>query len=290
MDLTDKNQLLDYLKQYGLWTNKGLGQNFLVDRVALEKIIEAAEIKSDDYIVEIGPGVGTLTEELVKKAGEVLSVEIDTKLAQLLNCYIVKLLGGLSNIAIEQYNNNKFEIINADILKLNLNEIIKDKPYKVVANIPYYITSKIISLFLSREHKPELIVLLVQKEVAERICAKPGDMSVLAVSVQLYGKPEIVDIVPKESFFPSPKVDSAILKVDRIQNTDNSFDEKKFFRTVHIGFAARRKTLLNNLMVGYQLDRNKVLDILNKMGLSENVRAQELSIEKWKELEELINC
>jgi len=170
-----------------------------------------------------------------------------------------------------------------------LNEIIGERSYKVVANIPYHITSKILELFLSRENKPETMVLLVQKEVAERICAKPGEMSVLAISVQLYGQPEIVDIVPKESFFPSPKVDSAILKVDRIQAIDTILNEKDFFRCVHIGFAAKRKTLVNNLMAGIGLERQEVVDIIKSIGLKETVRAQELSIEEWKKLTQKIS-
>lgn len=306
MDLTDKSQLLTYLKEHGLWAKKGLGQNFLVDRISLEKIVEAAELTHDDFVVEVGPGVGTLTQELVDRAGEVIAIEMDEKLAELLNCSIVQLLTTPkpllgkegNNAAMKQSSNEKVKIISADILKLNLNEVIGDRPYKVVANIPYYITSKIIQLFLSREHKPEIIILLVQKEVAERVCAKPGEMSVLAASVQLYGRPEIVDIVPKESFFPSPKVDSAILKIANIHTPTFSpllrgsiegVEEKAFFRAVHIGFSSKRKTLLNNLSNGYRLDRKTVSGILNEVGLKDNSRAQELSIDEWKRLAEAIN-
>ena len=299
MDLTNKSQLLDYLKQNDLWTKKGLSQNFLIDKVALNKIVASADIKPDDLIVEIGPGLGTMTQELIALAGEVVAVEMDEKLAGLLN--------QKSNIK-DQNEKNKIKIINEDILKVNLNEIIGERSYKVVANIPYHITSKILELFLSRENKPEAMVLLVQKEVAERICAKPGEMSVLAVSVQLYGKPEIVDIVPKESFFPSPKVDSAILRIaiskskfqnpnkNQNQNNKNSivsdFDirisdlptERDFFRLVHIGFAARRKTLINNLSAGYHISKEEASDIIKSIGLKDTVRAQELDISNWGEL------
>jgi len=348
INLTNKSQLIEYLKEYNLWAKKGLSQNFLIDKKALDKIVEAAELKEDDFVVEIGPGAGTLTQELVSRAGEVVAVEMDEALAKLLGqqfkIYTIldpRLRGddgmavnlkGQNNTACRSHENGNPEtmqanqlygsrisssqsgmtahggltIINADILKVNLNDIIGAKPYKVVANIPYHITSKILELFLSREHKPELIVLLVQKEVAERVCAKPGQMSVLALSVQLYGKPEIVGIVPKESFFPSPKVDSAILRIEitkpklQISNKNqndknpNSSDldirisdaptERDFFRLVHIGFAAKRKTLVNNLIVGYQLEREQVVDILKEIGLKETVRAQELSIEEWKGL------
>ena len=223
MDLSDKTQLIQYLKLNGLYTKHSLGQNFLVDREVLEKIVETAEIAPDDLVIEIGPGVGTLTVELVKKAGKIIAVEMDDKLAELLgqlfHCSIVPLLGSKDNRAtcpsgrrVEQSSN--LEIINADILKLNISELTKDCPaYKVVANIPYYITSKILQLFLTLENKPESITLLVQKEVAERICAKPGHLSVLAISVQAYGEPEIISVVPKESFFPAPAVDSAIIRI-----------------------------------------------------------------------------
>ena len=322
-DLSIKAELIKYLKSNNLWAKKGLSQNFLVDKDALGKIVEAAELRTSDLVIEVGAGTGVLTRELVKRAGEVVAVELDQELAQLLNCYIVKLFESPSNSAIKspplagsrqnagQFSNEKFEIINADILKLNLNKVIGSRKYKVVANIPYHITSKILELFLSRNNKPESMVLLVQKEVAERICAKPGDLSILAISVQLYGRSEIIDIVPKESFFPSPKVDSAILKINNIHNPfchfdirqrrdeksheisrpstslrarDDFTDEKEFFRLAHIGFAARRKTLVNNLMAGYCLERNKVIDIIKKMDLEETVRAQELSLKQWKKL------
>jgi 16S rRNA (adenine1518-N6/adenine1519-N6)-dimethyltransferase len=280
MDLANKSQLLDYLKKNDLWAKKGLSQNFLIDKDALNKIVAAAELKSEDLVVEIGPGTGILTSELIKCTGEVIAIEQDEKLAGLLP----EITKSKLQITNKIQNDKNLKIISSDILKVNLNEVIGDRKYKVVANIPYHITSKILELFLSRENKPEMMVLLVQKEVAERICAKPGEMSVLAVSVQLYSQPEIVDVVLKESFFPSPKVDSAILKINKIEIGDKSFDEKEFFRCVHIGFAARRKTLANNLMVGYQLERQEVIDIIKKIGLKDTVRAQELDISNWGEL------
>ena len=284
MDLTDKSQLLEYLKENNLWAKKGLSQNFLIDKNALGKIVESAELKSDDFIIEIGPGLGTLTEELLEQANEVVAVEMDTKLAELLE--------HSRKSASQSVSKSKLKIINADILKLNLDEVIGDKPYKVVANIPYHITSKILELFLSRKQKPTLIVLLVQKEVAERVCAKAGQMSTLAISVQLFGEPEIVDVVPKESFFPSPKVDSAILKI-RIRNNESSVmnteEERDFFRLVHIGFSAKRKTLINNLSAGYHISKDEASDIIKKVGLSEKIRAQELNISDWKNLTNLIS-
>ncbi|MFA4995959.1 MAG: 16S rRNA (adenine(1518)-N(6)/adenine(1519)-N(6))-dimethyltransferase RsmA [Patescibacteria group bacterium] len=311
MDLTNKSELLEYLKKNNLWAKKGLGQNFLVDKNALDQIVEAAELTSPqpspsegegELVVEVGPGVGTLTLELIKQAGEVVAVEMDEKLAELLKRQLCHSRSSRESTIVDPRlrgdDNDKLKIVCSDILSVNLNELVGDRKYKVVANIPYYITSKIIELFLTAENKPESIVLLVQKEVAERICAKAGGMSVLSVSVQLYGKPEIVGIVPKESFFPSPKVDSAILKISDIQDPFDSLSlaqddtrnlSKSFFRCVHIGFASRRKTLVNNLSAGYHIDKKKASDIINAIGLSDSVRAQELSIEDWEKLAQKMN-
>ena len=268
-DLTNKEALISYLKSHGLWAKHGLGQNFLVDREALDKIIDAADLKKSDFVIEVGPGLGVLTQELIGNAGKVIAVELDNRLAELLE---------------ENIPDPRLQIINADILKSNIPQIIDSRPYKVVANIPYYITSKIIGLFLTQEKKPESIVLLVQKEVAERITAKPGSMSMLALSVQDYGQPEIVGIVPKESFFPSPEVDSAILRIGDIRSRLQGIDEKEFFRLIHIGFASKRKTLANNLSAGLHIDKQQASGIIKSIGLNENVRAQELGLEDWKAL------
>jgi len=286
MDLTDKSRLIKYLKQNDLWAKKSLGQNFLVDREVLNKIVEAAELKKTDTVIEIGPGSGVLTAELVQKVKQVVAVEIDDKIAQLLHCSIVSLLK--NNETMKQLDNLK--IVNADILKTDLSEIIGTEKYKLVANIPYYITSKILEKFLAAKNKPELIVLLVQKEVAERICAKPGDTSVLSIAVQYYGQPEIVDIVKASSFFPAPKVDSAILKVRLKANSEKLIAmEKDLFKVVKAGFRSRRKTLVNNLMSGTNLSRDQLFDILEKIGLGKNVRAQELSIEEWIKLCQMLD-
>ena len=289
----NKEQLIQYLKENHLYTNKGLGQNFLVDDEALEKIVAAGDIKETDTILEIGPGLGVLTEELSKKAKRVIAIELDTKLYELLE------------LRIKNYElRDRIQIINANALDYDLSKIHGSHPesnegsrdssatpqndtigsYKLIANIPYYITSKILEKFLTTENKPESIVLLVQKEVAERICARAGGMSVLSISVQAYGEPSIVDIVKAESFFPAPKVDSAILKISNIKYQISKINEKDFFRTVKIGFAARRKTLLNNLSAGYRVDKDTILNILKTVKLDENVRAQELSVENWEQL------
>lgn len=307
IDLSNKKELLNYLKQHGLWAKKRFSQNFLVDKAALDKIVEAADLNSEELVVEIGPGTGILTERLVEESGHLISVELDRDLAGLLpshlsNKYQAELLGEGKEIKKTEDANividlnykiidslHRFTLINADALRLNLDDIIAGRPYKVVANIPYAITSKIFELFLTKKKRPQSMVILVQKEVAERVCAKPGSMSTLAISVQLFGKPEIVDIVRADSFFPAPKVDSAILRIASYQSPVVSLqDQKEFFRCVHIGFAARRKTLVNNLSSGYQLDRKTVSDILIKIGLKETVRAQELTIDQWKKLCQLL--
>ncbi len=290
MDLCDKPQLLQYLKQNDLWAKKSLGQNFLVDRAALDKIVETAELKYTDTVLEIGPGVGTLTEELIGRAGEVIAIEKDDFLAKLLNNKYQ-----ISNAG----SNVKFQIINQDVLEFDISTFRKgslhssakngfgrddNAVYKLIANIPYYITSKILKKFLSAENKPEIIVLLVQKEVAERICAKPGNLSVLAVSVQYYGQPEIVDIVKRDSFFPAPEVDSAILKISKIKNQKSKTDEEYFFKIVKAGFSARRKTLFNNLKSGTNIPKEKISDIIEKIGFNQNTRAQELSVVDWQNL------
>ncbi|MFA5927066.1 MAG: 16S rRNA (adenine(1518)-N(6)/adenine(1519)-N(6))-dimethyltransferase RsmA [Patescibacteria group bacterium] len=269
IDLTDRQQLIQYLQRHRLYTKKGLGQNFLVDRIALEKIVGSAELKPEDCVVEVGPGLGTMTEELVARAKKVVAIELDRVLASLL----ADRLG------------DRAEIVNADILRINLAKTIGAcSGYKVVANIPYYITSRILRFFLEASEKPSLIVLLTQKEVAEQITAKPGDMSLLSVSVQAYGDPEIVDLVGASSFFPVPKVNSAILRVRNIGWKIENLGEKEFFRSVRIGFSSRRKTLLNNLSAGYQFNKVKTLGILEKVGLTDKTRAQELSVQKWQEL------
>lgn len=268
INISDKNSLIEFLRSNGLYTKHSLGQNFLIDQEVLEKIVESAQLKEEDNVVEVGPGLGVLTEKLLEKSQNITAIELDDKLAPLLE---------------ERLESDKLRVIHDDILKVNLAEIVKNfSGYKVVANIPYYITSKILQLFLTMKKKPSAIILLVQKEVAERICAKAGEMSVLSISVQVYGQPEIVKIVSKNSFFPPPAVDSAILKISTFgKSAIGDCLEKDFFRMVKIGFAGKRKTLINNLSSGLHIDKIKASDIIKEMGLSLNVRSQELSIDDW---------
>ncbi len=277
---------------------KSLGQNFLIDKTVLDKIISASDLDKNDAVIEIGPGLGTLTRELSARCGKVVAIEKDNKMAKMLENRIMNFEYGISNIKIP---NSKFQIpnsiiINDDILKINLDELLSkyapDGKYKLVSNIPYYITSPIIKLFLEAETKPELIVLLVQKEVAERICAKPGKLSILALSVQIYGEPEIVSFVDKSAFYPEPKVDSAILKIKNIKKdaTDRAPKDnyKNLFRIIKIGFSSKRKKLVNNLSAGLNIDKKESEKILSKAGLSPNARAQELKLEDWERLEKMV--
>ena len=276
IDLMDKspNPLLAetrrLLRQSDLRARKGLGQHFLIDGGVLEAIIAAAELTPDDLVVEVGPGLGILTRELAQKAGGVIAIELDDKLAALLK----EMLASFNNVT----------IINGDVLKIEPKELVGGRGYKVVANLPYYITSPVMRHFLEAEAKPEAMVVMVQKEVAEAIAAKPGDMSLLSVSVQFYGEPRIITIVPAESFYPAPKIDSAILKIDIYPEPKADVDEKGFFDTVRAGFAAPRKQLANSLAKGLGREKSAVLPFLQKAKIDPSRRAETLSIGEWVEL------
>jgi len=261
----NKSQLIQFLRANEIWAKRTMGQNFLVDGDVLNKIIKAADIKAQDSIIEVGPGLGVLTEELAKLAGKVIAIEKDDKLAEMLKSKI---------------KNPNVKILNQDALEFDPSNLDN---YKVVANIPYNITSPIIRKFLEAENKPQLLVLLVQKEVAERITAKPGEMSLLSVSVQFYAEAEIIEIVKNTSFFPVPKVDSAIIKLVA-KSSKLEADEKSFFRLVKFGFAARRKTLENNLSAGLQITKAQASDIIKSAGLSQLIRAQDLAVSDWIKL------
>ena len=256
---------------------KSLGQNFLKDESILNRIVEGANLTDEDMVVEIGPGMGVLTERLAEVCKKVVAIELDDRLIDLLR----NKLRNFENV----------EIIHGDVLRINLPELVKSemlkvKGYKVVANIPYYITAPIIKLFLETKYPPSEMILMVQKEVAERICASAGKMSILAVAVQYYADVEYLFTVPKESFDPAPKVESAVIKItrDKRQETRNKEDVKKFFRVARAGFSAKRKTLANNLSASLQLDKKETESKLESLGFFKNVRAQELGLEDWKGL------
>lgn len=268
-------EIENILASQGMKALKSLGQNFLIDEKALMKIVESAEIKKEDNIIEIGPGLGTLTEELAKRCDKVIAIEKDRKMAERLK---------------KKYKN--VETINDDILKINTKELLNKyqigEKYKLVANIPYYITSPIIKLFLENSIQPELIVLLVQKEVAKRICEKKGKHSILSLSVQIYGEPEIINFVCKDSFYPAPEVDSAILKIKNIKKDMTEEEIEKLFRVIKVGFSAKRKKLSNNLMPLLKIEKKEIESQLEKIGIKVNARAQELSLEEWKKIAKMV--
>lgn len=259
------------LKQYGLRPDKKLGQNFLQDPFALEAIAAAAQIQPTDTVLEIGPGLGSLTRYLAVSAREVIAVELDPDLIPPLQAVT------------QPYDNVR--IIHGDILKLSPHDLVQEPGYLVVANIPYYITSAIIRHLLENDPKPRRIVLTIQKEVADRICAEPGDMSLLALSVQVYGEPRIADRIPAGAFFPSPKVDSAVLCVGIYENPRIQPELLDiFFRLVKAGFSQKRKTLRNSLSSGLHVSPLEAEGLLKKAGIDPMRRAETLSIEEWQML------
>lgn len=256
MDLTSKKTIKELLRKYNIKPSKRLGQNFLIDKSVLRKIIETANLSSKDTILEIGPGLGILTIELAEQAKKVMAVEKDKKM-----CKILKEI-------LRDYRNVK--IINQDALSYEL----QVTSYKLIANLPYYITSPVIRKFLETKNPPKETILMVQKEVAQRIVAKPLRMNLLAVAVQFYAKAEIVSYVRKKSFYPQPKVDSAIIKI--VPQPIPKINTKKFFQLVKTGFSSKRKMLKNNL----QLEES----ILKKIKINPKTRAENLSIQDWLKL------
>ena len=263
------------LKRYHLRAHKGLGQNFLQDPQALEDIVSAAEIQQTDTVLEIGPGLGSLTRYLAVSAREVVAVELDENL-------ILPLKDVLT-----PYQNVR--LIQGDILKLSPKDLISEDDYLVVANIPYYITSAVIRHLLESELKPRRIVLTIQKEVAQRICAQPGHLSLLALSVQVYGQPRIAVHIPANAFFPAPKVDSAVLVVDIFsvpKVKENNLD--RFFKLIKAGFSQKRKTLRNSLSSGLHISTTNAAELLTRANIDPQRRAETLSIEEWELLTEAI--
>ncbi|MFH0955910.1 MAG: 16S rRNA (adenine(1518)-N(6)/adenine(1519)-N(6))-dimethyltransferase RsmA, partial [Candidatus Falkowbacteria bacterium] len=251
------------------------GQNFLIREEIYDDIVAAANLKLDDIVLEVGPGLGFLTAKLAKQAGRVIAVELDDKLVEVLRTGL--LAQGIKNV----------EVVNEDVLKFtsktSLTPLFKGS-YKIVANLPYNITSIFLRKFLEMENKPKLMALMLQKEVAKRICAEPGDMSLLAVSVQFYAKPEIVQIAGRENFWPQPEVDSSVVKISPHASFLAGEKEKDFFRLVKFGFSAKRKMLKNNLAAGFKMSQNEAENKISKAGFNPKVRAQELSVGDWLKL------
>jgi len=251
---------------------KSLGQHWLKDRLILAGIAEAAEITEEDTVLEIGPGLGTLTSELLRVAKKVVAVELDGQLAR-------KLPG--------QFPGTPLEVVNQDILEYDLSQLPKN--YVVAANVPYYITSKIIHHLMTATNKPKTTVLLIQKEVAQRLAAKAGDMSILAISAQIYAEVYLDQLVPAEYFTPPPKVDSQVVVLKtRPQPLVAPEEEKLFFQVVKAGFSAKRKKLRSSLSAGLHISKDEVDTRLAGIGIDATRRAEDLSIEEWHKVMSIV--
>ncbi len=270
------------LARYGLRPNKSLGQNFLADPLHLQRIVEAAELRAGETVLEIGPGLGPLTELLLEQAGLVVAVELDR---------------GFIRVLTDRFGERaNFRLHHEDVLQSDVPALLiaagsaEPLRYKCVANIPYYITSAVMRHLLESEVQPELIVLLVQREVAQRITAEPGDLSLLAISVQFYGEPEIVGTVPAGAFYPAPKVDSAILRVRPYPARRYAVDDLDFFwRVVKAGFGQKRKQLKNSLNAGLpQFTSEQITAALGTAHIDVKRRAQSLAIAEWVALYEAL--
>lgn len=251
---------------------KSLGQHWLNDDASLEAMLTGAHIGPEDTVLEIGPGPGALTQKLVQRAKTIVAVEFDVNLARELP---------------QRVPADNLTVVNQDILRFDLASLPPN--YKVVANIPYYLTSKLLRVLCeSRNHFSEA-TLLIQKEVAERVCAGPGDMSLLSASVQFYCQARLSRLVPAELFTPPPKVDSQILELAyRPQPLFTDIDSRHFFRVIKAGFSQRRKTLLNSLSAGLHLSRTETEAVLHSAGIDPSVRAQNLDMKQWYALAKLL--
>ena len=247
---------------------KELGQHWLKDRDILAAIADDAELMPEDTVLEIGPGLGTLTSELLRRAGRVVAVEFDPDLAR-------KLPG--------QFPGKNLQVVHEDILQFDLGSL--PAGYKVVANVPYYITSKIIEKLMTAKNKPSLVVILVQKEVAERVAAGPGDMSILAISAQVFAKARLGVEVPREYFTPPPKVDSQVVILETLAAPLVAPEDKKaFFRVVKAGFSAKRKKLRSSISAGLAISKPAAEELLRHANINPDDRAEDLSIEDWLRL------
>jgi 16S rRNA (adenine1518-N6/adenine1519-N6)-dimethyltransferase len=268
------------LRRFKLRARKGLGQHFLTDGSVLATILDAAGLEPSDTVIEVGPGLGIMTRELAKRAGTVIAIELDNRLADALR------------EALTPYEN--CVIVNEDVLGTDPVSLLKDRPppfppelksYKVVANLPYYITAPVLRHFLEASLKPRVMVVMVQKEVAEAIAAGPGQRSLLSNSVQFYGNPSIMATVPAAAFYPAPEVDSAVVRIDVYERPPVAVDDVAgFFRLVRAGFHAARKQAANSLAAGLGLPKEEVLTLLARAGLDPRRRAETFTLEEWARL------
>jgi len=269
MNLLSLKTIKELLLEHAIRPSKGLGQNFLVSKSVLQKIIEAAQLSPDDIVLEVGPGIGTLTQALAPRVKKVIAVEKDKKMVDIL--------------AETLKDHHNIELITKDILKVSSFEFPATR-YKVVANIPYYITAPLIRKFLEADNQPTMMVLMVQKEVAQRICARPPQMSLLAVAVQFYAACTIASYVPKDAFWPAPNVDSAIIKI--IPKPLGSPTSQRFFQIVKAGFSHPHKQLANNLSQTFKKNKASINKWLVANSIMPEQRAESLSVRDWLNLAE----
>lgn len=273
------------MKKYNIKANKNLGQNFLINEEVVKNIVGCSNIEKEDLVIEIGPGLGTLTKYLLEKAGKVICIELDTKMLQILEDRF------------SLYNN--FELINNDVLKVDLKNIIekekaegKIKNVKIVANLPYYITTPIIMKLLEEELELESITVMIQKEVADRLIAVPGQKNTGAItySVYYYASSEAIMEVPNSSFIPEPEVTSKVIKLNiRKEPIVTPKDKEKMFKIIKYAFMQKRKTLLNSLTNnGVFENKQKGTEILNSLGIKENVRPEELTLEQFEKISDIL--
>lgn len=272
MDITNLKTLKTLLEKHGLWAKKRFGQNFLINRNIVEKIIKTGEINDKDIIIEIGPGPGVLTQELCKKAQKVICIEMDREMIPLLK------------EATQEFRNT--EILQLDGLTYEPQE----KNYKLIANLPYNVATAIIKHFLFQKNRPSLIVVMTQLEVAEKMCALRGNMNVLALTIQPFGKPKIIAQIPPGNFYPAPKVTSAIIKIEPLDSplVPENYKEK-YFQIIHAAFHQKRKMLAGTLAKSLKIEKSEVEKILESCGISKTARPQELTIQNWTEFVEKIN-
>lgn len=273
------------MKKYNIKANKNLGQNFLINEEVVKNIVGCSNIEKEDLVIEIGPGLGTLTKYLLEKAGKVICIELDIKMLQILEDRF------------SLYNN--FELINNDVLKVDLKNIIekekaegKTKNVKIVANLPYYITTPIIMKLLEEELELESITVMIQKEVADRLIAVPGQKNTGAItySVYYYASSEAIMEVPNSSFIPEPEVTSKVIKLNiRKEPIVTPKDKEKMFKIIKYAFMQKRKTLLNSLTNnGVFENKQKGTEILNSLGIKENVRPEELTLEQFEKISDIL--
>ena len=272
--MTKQLNIFPLMKKYGIKPKKSLGQNFLIEPAGLNKVIDAAELQPEDEVLEIGAGLGSLTYLLAQSARQVVAVEID-------QAVLPPLREALSNF-------ENVQIIEGDILEKNPDELMQGKDYVVVANIPYYISSAIIRHLMEAANRPKRVVKTVQKEVAESVIARDGKMSLLSLSVQVFGQVSMAGVIPAGSFLPAPDVDSAVLKIELYPEPLIPLaNEKVFFKIAHAGFSQKRKTLRNSLSGGLGISALQVEEILAKAEINPQRRAETLTISEWNKLTEI---